>query len=100
MTAYRVLKWAVLTVAVMVSLFPFYWMLRTAVAPPDQSLVGGIQLWPSALDLSSFARAWTQGGLGAGNAQRAQRLLPRGYRGLLEAADPIIFKHGEKPHLL
>ena len=64
MTAYRVLKWAVLTVAVMVSLFPFYWMLRTAVAPPDQSLVGGIRLWPSSLDLSSFARAWTQGGLG------------------------------------
>ncbi len=64
MTTYRVLKWAVLTVAAVVSLFPFYWMLRTAVAPQGQSLVGGIPVWPSSLDLHSFARAWTEGGLG------------------------------------
>src|SRR5262249_25642972 len=29
-----------------------------------QSLVAGIPVWPSSLDLRGFARAWTQGGLG------------------------------------
>lgn len=50
--------------AVIVSLFPFYWMLRTSVAPSDEVFFEGISLLPAGIDLSNYARAWEQGGLG------------------------------------
>ncbi|GGH45636.1 carbohydrate ABC transporter permease [Microbacterium album] len=54
----------VLAGAVLVSIFPFYWMLRTAVSPADEIFFQGISLVPSQIDLSGFARAWERGGLG------------------------------------
>jgi multiple sugar transport system permease protein len=60
----RTATWIALVVAIVISLFPFYWMLRTAVAPADEVFVSGISLLPTAIDLSSFARAWSDGGLG------------------------------------
>jgi multiple sugar transport system permease protein len=55
---------AAICVAVVVSLFPFYWMVRTSIAPADQTFFQGIAWFPSAVDLSGYARAWTEGGLG------------------------------------
>jgi multiple sugar transport system permease protein len=60
----RALRWLALVVAALISLFPFYWMLRTALAPEDEPLVGGVPLWPASPSLESFRRAWTQGELG------------------------------------
>ncbi|MGZ0712681.1 carbohydrate ABC transporter permease (plasmid) [Coraliomargarita sp. W4R53] len=60
----RIATFLAITVAVVVSLFPFYWMLRTAVAPADEVFLDGISLLPSSIDLSNFARAWNDGGLG------------------------------------
>lgn len=56
--------WLAIGVAVVVSLFPFYWMLRTAVAPADEVFLDGISLFPTGIDVTSFARAWNDGGLG------------------------------------
>lgn len=53
-----------LLVAIAVSLFPFYWMLRTAVSPADEVFFDGISFLPSQLDFSSFARAWEKADLG------------------------------------
>lgn len=52
-------------VAVILALFPFYWMLRTAVAPADGNALTGLSLIPAELDLSNFARAWDQANLGS-----------------------------------
>lgn len=60
----RIATWTAIAIAILVSLFPFYWMLRTAVAPADEVFLDGISLFPTAIDLSSFGRAWTDGGLG------------------------------------
>lgn len=62
--ALRTVKWLLVTIAVLVSLFPFYWMLRTALAPADEVFFDGISLVPSSLDWSNFARAWTDANLG------------------------------------
>lgn len=56
--------WFLVAAAVLVSLFPFYWMLRTSVAPKDEVFFEGISLFPSSFEFSNFARAWTEGGLG------------------------------------
>lgn len=56
--------WVLIALAVIISLFPFYWMLRTAVAPADEVFLDGISLLPTSIDLSNFGRAWEQGGLG------------------------------------
>ncbi|GAB3617375.1 carbohydrate ABC transporter permease [Okibacterium endophyticum] len=61
---FRVLRWVLLALAITISVFPFYWMLRTAVAPEDEVFFEGISLFPSRFDLSSFARAWEEGDLG------------------------------------
>lgn len=63
-TALRVVRWLIIALAVLVSLFPFYWVLRTSLAPADQVFFNGISLFPDRIDLGNFARAWTQGGLG------------------------------------
>jgi multiple sugar transport system permease protein len=57
-------RWVLLTVAVLVSLFPFYWMLRTALSPADEVFFDGISLVPSHLEWGNFARAWTEANLG------------------------------------
>lgn len=62
--ALRLTKWTLVSVAVVISLFPFYWMLRTALAPHDQQLVNGVSLLPHDLDFGNFARAWSRARLG------------------------------------
>lgn len=57
-------KWLLITVAVLISLFPFYWMLRTAVSPADEVFFNGIALLPTELDFSNFVRAWNDANLG------------------------------------
>jgi multiple sugar transport system permease protein len=65
MTTMRgVTRVVVLGVAAATSLFPFYWMVRTSIAPPDETFVHGIPWLPSELDLSGYRRAWSTGGLG------------------------------------
>ena len=61
---FRTGRWLVITLAVLVSLFPFYWMLRTAVSPADEVFFDGISLIPTRFDWSNFARAWTEANLG------------------------------------
>ncbi|NQX28356.1 carbohydrate ABC transporter permease [Microbacteriaceae bacterium VKM Ac-2854] len=58
------LRRVLITLAVLISVFPFYWMLRTAVAPADEVFFDGISLWPSSIDLGNFVRAWTKANLG------------------------------------
>ncbi|MFV0632904.1 carbohydrate ABC transporter permease [Demequina sp.] len=60
----RTATWIAIAIAVLVALFPFYWMLRTSVSPQDQVFFDGIALLPTSFDLSSYSRAWTEGGLG------------------------------------
>ncbi|MCJ0902441.1 carbohydrate ABC transporter permease [Rhodococcus sp. ARC_M6] len=57
-------KWVLLAVAATISLFPFYWMIRTALAPADQVFADGLSILPTAIDLSNFGRAWEEGNLG------------------------------------
>jgi multiple sugar transport system permease protein len=60
----RSLRWALVAVAAFVALFPFYWMLRTAVAPKDEVFFKGLALLPERLTFENFRRAWTNAGLG------------------------------------
>lgn len=60
----RTSQWLLLAVAITISLFPFYWMLRTALAPASQVNANGIPLLPTEIDFSAFARAWNDAGLG------------------------------------
>lgn len=59
----RVGRYTVVAVAVLIAVFPFVWMLRTAVAAPEDVIAGGISPLPQSFDLSNFSRAWTQAGL-------------------------------------
>lgn len=60
----RVARWGLVAVTVSVAVFPFYWMLRTAIAAPDSIFFEGISLWPESVDLSNFERAWVEANLG------------------------------------
>ncbi|SDY52530.1 carbohydrate ABC transporter permease [Herbiconiux ginsengi] len=62
--ALRAVKWLLIAVAVVVALFPFYWMLRTALAPADDVFFDGISLVPTSIDFANFARAWDKAQLG------------------------------------
>lgn len=62
---FTILRVTLLTIAVVISLFPFYWMLRTAVSPADEVFFDGISFLPSSIELGNFARAWEKGDLGS-----------------------------------
>ncbi len=47
-----------------VALFPFYWMVRTAVAAPGELTTTGLSLVPTEMDFSNAVRAWDQARLG------------------------------------
>jgi multiple sugar transport system permease protein len=49
---------AVLSLACAVALFPLYWMVRTAVSPPDAVYFKGISFLPTRLTFDNFTRAW------------------------------------------
>lgn len=52
----RTLAWAVLILALLVTVFPFYWMLRTALTPAHQLLADNSGLWPHHPTLINFKR--------------------------------------------
>lgn len=58
------IRWVLILIAIIVSLFPFLWMLRTALAPADEINTTGSNAIPSHLDWGNFARAWTDANLG------------------------------------
>lgn len=60
----RIGRVLLLSLAIAVSLFPFYWMLRTALAPANEVTFEGISFLPSQIDLSNFVRAWERADLG------------------------------------
>ena len=51
-------RFAVLTVAALVVIFPLYWMLVTALSPQADLVGSALHLWPSSPDLGNFSRAW------------------------------------------
>ena len=51
--------YAVLAVFLLVGLFPFFWMLRTAFTPKNQSFTLKPQLLPTAFTLDNFGRVLT-----------------------------------------
>lgn len=65
MKLFPLLRGVLLVIAIAVSLFPFYWMLRTAVAPADEVFFDGISFLPSRIDLGNFVRAWEKADLGS-----------------------------------
>lgn len=48
--------WAVLTIAVLVTLFPLYWMVRTAITPAGDLYHDSAMLWPEHPTLINFVR--------------------------------------------
>ncbi|MCP9276560.1 carbohydrate ABC transporter permease [Mycolicibacterium arenosum] len=58
------LRWLLVAVAVTASLFPFYWMMRTSLAPTDEIFFAGIDPLPSSLTLDNYVRAWNEAHLG------------------------------------
>jgi multiple sugar transport system permease protein len=63
----KALAWAALIVAVLVTVFPFYWMLRTALTPSADLFADAGSLWPHHPTLINFQRV-----LGLTSAQEAR----------------------------
>lgn len=59
------LRWALVAFTAAVALFPFLWMLRTSLAPPDEVYANGLDLLPGALTLGNYTEAWRDAGLGS-----------------------------------
>lgn len=57
-------KWVLLALTLVVSLFPFYWMLRTSISHHDEVFGEGFSLLPQSLTLEPYVRAWQEAGLG------------------------------------
>jgi multiple sugar transport system permease protein len=52
----RLVAWFVLGLAVLITVFPFYWMIRTAVTPSADLFTDAGSLWPHHPTLINFAR--------------------------------------------
>jgi multiple sugar transport system permease protein len=63
----RGVAWALLIAAVLVTVFPFYWMLRTALTPSAELFSDAGSLWPHHPTLINFERV-----LGMTSAERAR----------------------------
>ncbi|WP_336882569.1 carbohydrate ABC transporter permease [Rhodococcus globerulus] len=61
---WRITRIGLLITACSIAAFPFYWMLRTSVAAPDSIMLDGLSPIPATVDLSNYARAWTEANLG------------------------------------
>jgi multiple sugar transport system permease protein len=59
-----VARFALLFVGVVGALLPFFWMLRTAVGPPQNAFGFTSNPLPSSVDFSAFQAAWEEGNLG------------------------------------
>jgi multiple sugar transport system permease protein len=51
-------------IALAIALFPFVWMLRTSIVPPDDVYVIGLDLIPRETTLVNYQRAWDEAALG------------------------------------
>jgi ABC-type glycerol-3-phosphate transport system permease component len=56
----QVSVYAVLLVAVTVTLLPVVWMISTSLKPPDQALAEPLRLVPTALEWENYVNAWQQ----------------------------------------
>ena len=56
----RVLQWSILSVTLVVVVFPLYWMLLTAFDPPSLSYNAQISLVPKQLTLAAFVQLLTE----------------------------------------
>src|SRR5690606_22127716 len=56
--------YAVLAVLVIITVFPIYWMVVTAIRPADANLIYPPSLWPQSLDLSPVKRLFQDGDIG------------------------------------
>lgn len=52
----RALAWAMLIIALLITAFPFYWMVRTALTPAAELVADSGRLWPSNPTLINFQR--------------------------------------------
>ena len=52
----RIVAWVILGVAILCTVFPFYWMIRTAMTPQADLIAESTQLWPSHPTLINFKR--------------------------------------------
>ncbi|HEY0186673.1 MAG TPA: carbohydrate ABC transporter permease [Cellulomonas sp.] len=55
-TVGRVVAWIVVAVVVVATVFPFYWMVRTALTPTGDLISDSSRLWPSSPTLVNFRR--------------------------------------------
>lgn len=55
----KAITYVVLTIGAIVSIFPFYWMLRTAVANASDIFSADLRLFPTTLKLANFVEAMT-----------------------------------------
>ena len=54
--ASRVAAYVIIALAVLVTVFPFYWMIRTALTPQADLIADSTRLWPSHPTLINFKR--------------------------------------------
>ena len=52
----KVVAWAIIAIAVLVTVFPFYWMIRTAITPQADLIAESTRLWPSHPTMINFKR--------------------------------------------
>lgn len=52
----RIIAWAIMVVALIFTIFPFYWMVRTALTPAAELVSDAGRLWPSNPTLINFER--------------------------------------------
>lgn len=52
----RALAWVIMIIALVFTIFPFYWMVRTALTPAAELVADAAQFWPSNPTLINFER--------------------------------------------
>lgn len=55
--------WSLAILTATIAVFPFYWMMRTALAPKDEVFFQGISLLPTSITFENFKTAWSDAGL-------------------------------------
>jgi multiple sugar transport system permease protein len=58
------LRLILIIIAVTLALFPFFWMLRTSIVPPDEVYSLGLDVLPERVTIANYLRAWEDAHLG------------------------------------
>ena len=66
--ASRVAAYIIIALAVLVTVFPFYWMIRTALTPQADLIADSTRLWPSHPTLINFKRILVEEAQAAGGS--------------------------------